>query len=138
MTGREADENGTRQLAARLATVMARAGHRGEIAGLRRLSGGANMQSWRFACEEHEFVLRRAPSAEWMASRSLTLAQEAAVIRHAGAGGVMAPQIVVDLVPEDAVGIGFVMRVLPGTADPHEVLAGDPQGLGGARLEVLA
>ncbi|WP_408589266.1 phosphotransferase family protein [Novosphingobium sp.] len=112
--------------AAGLAAVMARAGHHGAITGARRLSGGANMESWLFTCGKADFVLRRAPSAEWLAGRGLDMAGEAAVIRHARTGGVIAPEIVVELVPGDDFGIGFVMACVPGTADPEVVLANGP------------
>lgn len=113
-------------LAERLERVMARAGHAGPVRTLQRLSGGANMQSWRFDCGGEAFVLRVAPSAEWLAGRALTMAQEAAVIRHAHAGGVPAPRVVADLRPEDDIGLGFVMACLPGSADPERVLAAPP------------
>ncbi len=113
-------------LAYGLAKAMARAGHAGGIDDLRRLSGGANMESWLFACAGRRFVLRRAPSAQWLAGRSLTMADEARLIRLARAGGVPAPDVVVELCPDDALGIGFVMACLEGTADPEAVLASPP------------
>jgi aminoglycoside phosphotransferase (APT) family kinase protein len=69
---------------------MMRAGHPGAVTGLLRLSGGANMQSWRFELGGEAFVLRRAPSDEWVATRQLDMAKEAEVIRVARAG-VLAP-----------------------------------------------
>ena len=39
------------------------------LAGLERLSGGANMESWSFDWGGSGYVLRRAPSAEMMAGR---------------------------------------------------------------------
>ncbi len=109
-----------------LGGAMARAGHHGAITDLQRLSGGANMESWRFGCGPARFVLRRAPSAAWLAGRSLTMADEARVIRLARGGGVPAPEVVLELVPEDELGIGFVMGCLDGTADPETVLASPP------------
>ena len=72
-------------------------------------------------------MLSRAPSAEWLAGRSLDMAGEARVIRLAIAGGVPAPEVVLELVPEDGLGIGFVMVCLPGTADPEVVLSSPPE-----------
>ena len=115
--------------AATLEAAMARAGLSGAVAGLERLSGGANMQSWAFACGHEEYVLRRAPSADVMVGRPLDHASEAAVIRAACAAGVIAPRIVAELAPGDGLGSGFVMRRLPGTAAPELVL-----GEGGAAL----
>ncbi len=93
--------------------------------GLERLSGGANMESWRFSAGDHSLVLRRAPSAAIMAARPMDHAGEASLVRAAQASGVIAPEVVVELVPEDGIGSGFVMRALPGTADPSAILAGD-------------
>ena len=105
-----------------LETVLGRAGIAGEVAQLERLSGGANMESWAFACGKEEFVLRRAPSAEMMAGRSLDHAGEAAVIRMARATGVPAPEVVAELGPDDALGSGFVMRRIAGSAVPASLL----------------
>lgn len=116
-------------LVAALAGVMTRAGIGGPITALERLSGGANMESWRFSCGEDRFVLRRAPSAEWLATRPLDIAGEAATIRAAAAAGVRAPEIVAELLPTDDAGIGFVMRCIPGTADPAVVLDNPPPSL---------
>ena len=113
-----------------LEAVMRRAGVAGTatnpITGLQRLSGGANMESWLFACGPDRFVLRRAPSAEWIAARPLDMVGEAELIRRAHAGGVTAPEVVAELTPDDHLGIGFIMRCLPGTADPEVALSPPP------------
>ncbi|MBB4614725.1 phosphotransferase [Novosphingobium taihuense] len=109
-----------------LEAVMARAGVVGRVTGLQRLSGGANMESWVFGCAEERFVLRRAPSAEWIAARPLDMAGEAELMRRAHAAGVHAPEVVAELAPNDALGIGFIMRCLPGTADPEVALSSPP------------
>lgn len=106
-----------------LEAVLARSGHTGLVAGLHRLSGGANMESWVFACGDDRFVLRRAPSAEWIAARPLGMAGEAELIRQAHAAGVKAPEIVAELASADNLGIGFIMRCLEGTADPEVALS---------------
>lgn len=110
-----------------LEAVMARAGHAGDISGLQRLSGGANMESWAFACGDDRFVLRRAPSAEWIAARSLGMDGEAELIRQAHASGVKAPEVLAELTSADGLGIGFIMRCLPGTADPEHALSSPPE-----------
>ncbi|MEO9461473.1 MAG: phosphotransferase family protein [Marinomonas sp.] len=94
----------------------------GEPADLKRLTGGATMESWRFVCGQDAYVLRRAPSAEFMADRPYGHDVEAEVIRKAFAAGVTAPEVVAELTPEDAIGSGFVMRSLPGTPNPKEIL----------------
>jgi aminoglycoside phosphotransferase (APT) family kinase protein len=114
------------EFAAALGRVMARAGLGGRVSAMRRLSGGANMESWLFACGAAHYVLRRAPSAQWLAGRALDMAGEARVIRHARAGGVPAPEVVAELVPEDGLGLGFVMVALPGSTDPEQVLSSPP------------
>ncbi len=85
---------------------------------LERLSGGANMESWRFNAGTTDCVLRRAPSAKMMADRVLDHHGEAALIRAARAAGVQAPEVLVELDPSDGIGSGFVMRCLLGTPDP--------------------
>lgn len=110
------------ELAAGLARALMRIGYPAPT-GLERLSGGANMESWRFAAGGEPCILRRAPSAALMEGRPLGHAAEAALIRAARAAGVTAPEVLVELEPGDAIGSGFVMRALPGTADPAAILA---------------
>ncbi|WP_309752412.1 phosphotransferase [Novosphingobium sp.] len=91
--------------------------------GLERLSGGANMESWRFAAGAETCVLRRAPSLEMMVGRPLTHADEAALIRAARTSGVLAPELLVELEPDDGLGSGYVMRAISGSPDPNLFLA---------------
>ena len=105
-----------------LERAMARIG-RPAPTGLERLSGGANMESWRFTAGAETCVLRRAPSLELMQGRSLTHADEAALIRAARAHGVLAPEVLVELEPSDALGSGYVMRAISGSPDPNLFLA---------------
>ncbi|WP_374589437.1 phosphotransferase family protein [Novosphingobium sp.] len=91
--------------------------------GLERLSGGANMESWRFVTGGETCVLRRAPSLEMMAGRPMDHAGEAALIRAARASGVMAPEVLVELTAEDGIGSGYVMRAISGSPDPNVFLA---------------
>ncbi len=114
--------SGADNLAAGLARALARAGLP-PPAGMERLSGGANMESWRFGAGDADYVLRRAPSAALMQGRPLDHAGEAALICAARAGGVLAPEVLVELAPEDCIGSGFVMRAIPGTPDPKAILA---------------
>ena len=117
-------------LRAGLARLCARAGL-GTLAGEpQRLTGGAVMESWRFTCGDDAFVLRRAPSLAFMEGRPYGHATEAALIEAARTKGVTAPQVVAVLEEADGLGSGFVMRALPGTADPKVILAcDDPNGL---------
>ena len=116
------EQSTTEEIAAGLARALARCGL-GAPTGLARLTGGATMESWRFEAGGEAFVLRRAPSLAFMEGCPFGHDVEAAVIRAAHAKGVTAPEVVVELVPEDGIGSGFVMRALPGTPDPRAILA---------------
>ncbi len=107
-----------------LAKLLARK-NMGPPTGLTRLTGGATMESWRFLSGDDAFVLRRAPSLEFMEDRPFGHDVEAAVIRAARAAGVTAPEVVAELQPDDGIGSGFVMRALPGTPNPKDILAMD-------------
>ncbi|MEL7446730.1 MAG: phosphotransferase family protein [Pseudomonadota bacterium] len=98
--------------------------------GLHRLTGGATMESWRFDSDGEPYVLRRAPSLEFMKDRPFGHDVEVAVIRAARSAGVTAPEVIVELEPADGIGSGFVMGALPGTPDPRQILEmDDPDSL---------
>lgn len=106
-----------------IASAMARIGLPAPQ-GLERLSGGANMESWRFAAGPETCVLRRAPGGDQLVGgRAIGLDTEAALIRAACAAGVRAPEVLVELEPQDGIGTGFIMRAIPGTPDPTVILA---------------
>ena len=90
---------------------------------LERLTGGATMESWRFVAGDEAYVLRRAPSLEFIEDRPYGHDVEAAVIRAAHGAGVTAPEVMTVLEPEDGIGSGFVMRALSGTPNSKEILA---------------
>lgn len=122
------------ELRAGLARVCARVGLGAFSSEPQRLTGGAVMESWRFGAgpenESAAYVLRRAPSVAFMEGRPFGHAVEAALIEAARAKGVIAPEVVAVLEEADGLGSGFVMRALPGTADPKIILAcDDPAGL---------
>jgi aminoglycoside phosphotransferase (APT) family kinase protein len=116
------DANDADGLLAGLARAMARAGE-GAPETLHRLTGGATMESWRFAAGGKDFIMRRAPSLAFMEGRPFGHTSEAAVIRAAHGAGVTAPGIVTVLEESDGIGSGFVMRALPGTPDPRQILS---------------
>lgn len=93
--------------------------------GFERLTGGATMESWRFSAGGETFILRRAPSLEFIAERPMSHASEAAVIEAARKAGVTAPEVITVLEESDGIGSGFVMRALSGTPNPREILAMD-------------
>ncbi len=105
-----------------LARACKRAGL-GAPEGLNRLTGGATMESWRFSSADEDYVLRRAPSLEFIAERPMSHAGEAAVIEAARKAGVTAPEVLTVLGDSDGIGSGFIMRALPGTPNPKEILA---------------
>jgi aminoglycoside phosphotransferase (APT) family kinase protein len=118
------------ELSAGLARVCARAGLGALSSAPQRLTGGAVMESWRFAAGGCDYVLRRAPSLAFMEGRPYGHRVEAALIEAARAKGVTAPEVVALLEEADELGSGFIMRALPGTADPKVILAcDDPDGL---------
>jgi aminoglycoside phosphotransferase (APT) family kinase protein len=117
------------QLAAGLAAAMARAGIVGAVTALERLSGGANMESWGFACGGAAYVLRRAPSADMMAGRPFGHDVEAALVRAAQAGGVRAPEVVAELAPADGIGSGYVMVRVMAEVNPAAILTQPPPSL---------
>ena len=85
------------------------------------------MESWAFSTADSAYVLRRAPSLEFIADRPYDHATEAALIEAARQAGVLAPRVIGVLEAGDGLGSGFVMEALPGTADPRAI-----QAMGGA------
>lgn len=118
------------ELGAGLARVCARVGLGALSYPPQRLTGGAVMESWRFSAGGCDYVLRRAPSLAFMEGRPYGHSTEAALIEAARAKGVTAPEVVAVLEAADGLGSGFMMRALPGTADPKVILGcDDPDGL---------
>lgn len=112
--------------AQRLSAVLSRIAP-GTIRSMQRLSGGANMESWSIDWASgdsvHGYILRRAPSADWMAGRPFGLDTEAALVMMARAGGVLAPEVVTILKPEDELGEGYIMVRVEAEVSPPTILA---------------
>lgn len=87
------------------------------------------MESWSFDWSGEGYVLRRAPSAEYMADRPFGHGDEAALVRAAFGAGVKAPEVVGVLAAEDGLGTGYVMRRVAGEASPARILADPPASL---------
>ena len=119
---------GKSQLIDGLGRALARVG-KGEPTGLQRLTGGAMMESSRFESDGKAYVLRRAPSSEFMDGRPFGHDVEAAIVQAAHGAGVTAPQVLLVLEQGDGLGSGFVMEALPGTPDPRAILAMDTPDL---------
>lgn len=105
---------------------------------LGRLSGGANMESWSFDWGGAGYVLRRAPSAEIMEGRPFGHDVEASIVRAARKAGVLAPEIVGELGPDDSLGSGYVMRRIDADVSPAKILSAPPNSLLGDIARELA
>jgi len=116
-------------LADLLTNVMTRAGGGGAVTNLARLSGGASMESWSFDWAGGGYVLRRAPSADYVADHPFGHADEAALVSAAHAAGVKAPAVIAILGDADALGTGYVMRRVAGKVNPAVILAAPPPAL---------
>ena len=113
-----------------LRSIMLRAtGVDTPVENVTRLSGGANMESSSFDHAGSGYVLRRAPSAEFMVGRVYGHDVEAVVVRAAFAAGVKAPEVVAELTPEDEIGTGYIMRRVEADANPAKILAAPPPSL---------
>ncbi|MBJ7441032.1 MAG: phosphotransferase family protein [Sphingopyxis sp.] len=112
-----------------LSGLMTRIAGPGELTGLARLSGGANMESWAFDWAGGAYVLRRAPSADYMAGRPYGHADEAALVIAAHGAGVKAPEVVGVLTDNDGMGTGYVMRRVIAEVNPAKILADPPPSL---------
>lgn len=116
-------------LASPLSAFMTRVAGAGDLTALVRLSGGANMESWSFDWDGAGYVLRRAPSADYMAERPYGHADEAALVRAAHDAGVKAPEVVGVLSDADGLGTGYVMRRVAAEVNPAAIVANPPPSL---------
>jgi len=95
------------------------------VEGLRRLSAGATLETWAFDAiapsQRWPLILRRAPGGV-SAARTLSLADEASVVRALHESGAMVPEVVWTLQPEDDLGDGFVMIRIEGETIPRKIL----------------
>lgn len=103
-------------------------GYEGEIENLKRLSGGASMESWGFRYGDQEIVLRRLPAgiagAEANAATvsAISLDAQADLIELARTAGVTAAEVLGKLSPGDGIGQGFLMTRAMGETLPHKIL----------------
>ncbi|MGN7930585.1 phosphotransferase, partial [Sphingopyxis sp. 22461] len=116
-------------ISALLPAIMTRVVGAGVLSGLTRLSGGANMESFAFDWAREAYVLRRAPSADYMADRPFGHVDEAALVMAAFDAGVKAPEVVGVLTDADGLGTGYVMRRVLAEVSPAKILAGPPPSL---------
>ncbi|WP_178133332.1 phosphotransferase family protein [Vineibacter terrae] len=102
------------------------------IANLKRLSGGANKETWSFdvRCDGAQgkngllpLVLRRAPrGVDVGRSNLLSLEREAAVVQAAAGAGLPAPRVRYVLQPDDGLGHGFFMDRIEGETLARRIL----------------
>lgn len=118
-----------RQFEERLAAFCARAfGGGAALDGLRRLSGGASMESWAFDHGGRAMVLRRLPDGiddrgdTDSTVTAISLATQAELIEIARSHGVTAPEVLAQLGEADGIGKGFVMARAEGETLPHKIL----------------
>ena len=87
------------------------------------------MESFAFDWSGSGYVLRRAPSADYMADRPFGHGDEAALVMAAFDAGVKAPEVVGVLEPADGLGTGYVMRRVVAEVSPAKILADPPPSL---------
>lgn len=111
------------------ALMLRWAGDGAEVAGLKRLSGGASQETWAFEVASasaplRRLILRRAPGGT-SAARSeaaIGLSAEAALIEAARVQGVPAPEVVHVCEPDDGLGDGFIMARIEGETIARKIL----------------
>ena len=95
----------------------------GSITNLRRLTGGANAETWAFEYGDLPLILRRraggSDAEEELAT--LTFEQEAEFIKRADAAGVKVPTIYAATSPSDPIGEGILMSRVEGEALPQKL-----------------
>lgn len=91
---------------------------------LKRLTGGASMETWQFDFAGRPLILRRSFEAGETDVRvaGLSVADEASLIGHAAGHGVTVPKVHAQLQDSDGLGAGFVMDRIKGEALPHKLL----------------
>ncbi len=103
------------------------------IDGLRRLSGGAMQEIWRFDlvtdAAPQTLILRRAPGGVPAPNATLDLAGEAQAMRVAAAHGVKVPAIRHVLSDADGMGAGFIMDFVAGETLGGRTVRNPPEGL---------
>lgn len=95
------------------------------VAALRRLSAGATLETWSFDAVgegfHHPLILRRSPGG-LRAAETLSIADEADLVRALAGSGVPVAPVVHTLRPEDALGDGFLMTRIEGETIPRKIL----------------
>ncbi|TRW15303.1 phosphotransferase family protein [Glacieibacterium frigidum] len=99
------------------------------VQNVRRLSGGATQEIWRFDLDTGTpLILRRAPGGLRIAE-TVGLEVEARLLAAAGAGGVPVPGVRLVLGEGDGLGQGFVMDFVEGETLGGRIVRAPPAGL---------
>lgn len=111
----------------RLDAVLARCMAGSRLAGLERLTGGANQQMWLLEVATAEgaqtrLVLRQASLWNTTAENQLALDDEARLLILAGEHQLPVPRVVAILSPEDGLGKGYLMTHVAGETIPQKIL----------------
>ncbi len=92
---------------------------------LQLLTGGSAAQTWRFRLEQGQssadYILRLAHGGDQF-ELGIDKRQEAMVQSIATAHGVLAPEIMLVIEPEDELGEGFIMKSVEGETIPQKIL----------------
>lgn len=103
------------------------------LSGLQRLTGGASAETWaldvKTQAQTHKLVLRRTRPGKSLEKR-IDMQCEAEIQKAVAVKGVLVPEIIGVLTPEDDLGEGYVMRYLQGETLGHRIARNDEfQGL---------
>ena len=121
------------------ACLMANLGS-GRVISLKRLSGGANMETWSFDYAGTDavampLILRRQPGTECISEHgdapkvgvsALSLSTEAALVSVVAAAGLAVPSVICVMSEQSELGPGYIMSRESGEALPNKLFA-DPQ-----------
>lgn len=98
----------------------------GEISGLRRLTGGASLESWVFTHQGARRILRRrAGRASDVLVNSLPLADEASLLRLAQQAGVAVPALLRVCPPADGLGEAYIVAFVEGETLGKRIVGGE-------------
>ncbi len=97
----------------------------GPVAGLRRLTGGASLETWIFQhAGETRILRRRAGNAASVLVDSLPLATEAALLLAAASAGVVVPNLIHLCTPEEGLGEAYIMAYVAGETLGRKIVMG--------------
>lgn len=99
------------------------------VVAARRLTGGANQETWAFDVATNEapvpLILRRARGGTLQRATGIGLETEAQVLRATHKSGAPVPEVLHILHPDEGLGRGFVMRRVQGETVPRKILRDD-------------